>query len=53
LIHFNFAFTLWAADLETNIFLSISANAAQGKEKEEKKLLPPAGYSKSTAYTVI
>jgi hypothetical protein len=32
--------------------LFISANAAQEKEKKEKKVLQPTGVSKSVAHTV-
>jgi hypothetical protein len=49
--------TVWTVDFETPVctlyLLFISANAAQEKEKKEKKVLQPTGVSKSVAHTVL
>jgi hypothetical protein len=45
--------TAWATDFQTPAcnFWFISADAAQEKEKKRKKVLLPAGVSKSAAHT--
>ena len=47
--------TVWTVDFETPVcklyLLFISADAAQEKEKKEKKVLLPTGVSKSAAPT--
>jgi hypothetical protein len=49
--------TVWTVDFETRVcklyLLLISADAAQEKEKKEKKVLLPTGVSKSAAHTVL
>jgi hypothetical protein len=50
-------FIVWTVDFETPVcklyLLFISADAAQEKEKKEKKVLLPTGVSKSTVHTVL